>query len=292
MASLFRFATGIATVLIGAAITSVTAQLTNITCPINYNWMTNSRLQNPCLVAAYLQSVCDSDPATSDIQLLPPDHHYILRKTAASNCTCNTVFYCVMSACTACQARDSLPWSGWSENCTYTFVSQYPKPIPEGTAIPAWAYYNITPLDRLNLTIAENIAHENLTDSTAIPVPSSTSFPSLPSTSPFEDRTNDTKTKNLGAIISGVIGGITLIAIISVTTVIWRRLRRLTVSKQCNMTTQVGTELSTESDIHDTLKDSEVKLYNPEDPSTFPRPDQIASSHIYQPNRYNGLAEL
>ncbi|KAI0812734.1 hypothetical protein BC629DRAFT_961396 [Irpex lacteus] len=277
-----------------ACLLGVAAQTTNITCPSEYGWMTNSKWQNPCLVAAYLQSVCDSDPAISGVQTLPPGHHYILRAPNASNCTCNTVLYSMLSACTICQAQEYLPWSGWSENCTYKFVGNYPKPIPQGTAVPAWAYENVTLLDTFNITTAERIARENHTDSTALPTPTAVSSPN--DASPTQIST--TKRNKLTPILSGVFGALILILVAAATTFLWKRqrkIKRIIMSKPDGPSTQMHNVVRAESMYeHEKATPTRARFYNPEDPTTFP--SQTSLNHhdarTFQPIRYAGHAEL
>ncbi|PVF99557.1 hypothetical protein CPB86DRAFT_289726 [Serendipita vermifera] len=62
-------------------------------------------------------------------------------------CSCNSVIYQLYSA-----------WSYWRTNCTddgLITVATYPKPIPFGTAVPAWAYLDITMDDSFNPTDAK-----------------------------------------------------------------------------------------------------------------------------------------
>ena len=47
--------------------------------------------------------------ADAYVDALEPDHHYTLPASAADDCYCNTVFYSVMAACSACQDDEFLP---------------------------------------------------------------------------------------------------------------------------------------------------------------------------------------
>jgi hypothetical protein len=65
-------------------------------------------------------------------------------------------------------------WSTWSRNCTTVSIAKYPRLIPDGTTVPAWAYLNITESDIFNP--ADAIALLSSPESTpAVLTPSATS---------------------------------------------------------------------------------------------------------------------
>ncbi|KAI6103600.1 hypothetical protein F5141DRAFT_216793 [Pisolithus sp. B1] len=72
--------------------------------------MDNSKNQNLCLVAAYLQGVCS-------------DGRLVL-------------------------------WSSWSLNCSTVYVG-YPESIPDDTAIPQWAYEDVTASGGYHATLVQ-----------------------------------------------------------------------------------------------------------------------------------------
>lgn len=73
--------------------------------------MDNSRGQNPCLIAAYLNSACLADPTDAYVYPLPDDYHYISPTVQfATPCQCSTVFYSMIGACATCQNRENLPY--------------------------------------------------------------------------------------------------------------------------------------------------------------------------------------
>ncbi|KAJ7940440.1 hypothetical protein B0H13DRAFT_11869 [Mycena leptocephala] len=67
---------------------------TNATCSPSFAWSFNSLKQSPCLVAAYLGSVCDQGPLADDLS-------YYQGPTVAqvNPCACSSVFYSLLSAC-------------------------------------------------------------------------------------------------------------------------------------------------------------------------------------------------
>ncbi|KAI6142098.1 hypothetical protein BKA82DRAFT_724049 [Pisolithus tinctorius] len=140
----------------------VTAQQTTALCSSQYNWMENIKNQSPCLVAAYLQSVCSSGSYT--VQSLGPSMQYTGPWLGQANdCECNTPTYCLLSACSICQNATYVSWSSWSFNCS-TIYNEYPGSIPNGTAIPEWAYQDVLTTDDFDVTIAQGPEGELVSD--------------------------------------------------------------------------------------------------------------------------------
>ncbi|KAF4614942.1 hypothetical protein D9613_002754 [Agrocybe pediades] len=117
------------------------------------------------------RGVCNN--GSFPIEVLPAMSHYLGPTLQTANpCQCNTVTYSLMSACGACQGRTYLSWSVWSANCPTVSINTYPEPIPSGVAIPGWAYLDVKATDNFDPTLAKE--NSNLTESTAIPSPTST----------------------------------------------------------------------------------------------------------------------
>ncbi|KIK18948.1 hypothetical protein PISMIDRAFT_683635 [Pisolithus microcarpus 441] len=70
--------------------------------------MDNSRNQNPCVVASYVMGVCSSGQYFVPV-LQPGSTHYIIQNTPTA-CECNTVAYCLISACAICQNASSIKY--------------------------------------------------------------------------------------------------------------------------------------------------------------------------------------
>ncbi|KAF9053187.1 hypothetical protein BJ165DRAFT_1400515 [Panaeolus papilionaceus] len=138
-----------------------------------YSWTFNSQHKSPCEVASSLLSVCNNGPFF--VHALPDNSHYLGPTTVAgaNPCQCNTVLYSLMSACGACQGKSYLSWSVWSANCPTTYTS-YPSSLPQGVAVPGWAYLDVTANDNFDQTTAR--ANSNATESTLI-VPTPTPAP-------------------------------------------------------------------------------------------------------------------
>ncbi|KAI0806119.1 hypothetical protein BC629DRAFT_1485307 [Irpex lacteus] len=178
---------------------------------------------------------------------------------------------------------------------------RYPKPIPQGTAVPAWAYYNLVTTDSFNATIAEDIAQEKLLDSVSIPAPTlslSSANNSNPPSADDDSKSSVSKSSNLAPIISGVVGSIVLIAIVAATTLLWRRQRNIMRATSSKSDTEKGegdtiaSAVSEVTVIGENPSALQTKLYDPEDPSTFPVAALRQDTRIYQPIRFNGHAEL
>ncbi|KIM86564.1 hypothetical protein PILCRDRAFT_4486 [Piloderma croceum F 1598] len=191
----------------------VFAQITtNAICQPSYSWMSNSLGQNPCLVTAYVEGVCNN--GQWNVPKLPLGEVYLPPNAAQSTnpCLCSTVSYSLLAACSICQGLDFLRWSYYSSNCTGPLLGKFVEPIPPQTAVPAWAY-----LDGMSLCLGPA---SNAPESTAF-VPTSTSSTSssfststtasTTSTSPVSSSSAPSSVSktpsNAGAIAGGVVGG-------------------------------------------------------------------------------------
>ncbi|KIP11633.1 hypothetical protein PHLGIDRAFT_33323 [Phlebiopsis gigantea 11061_1 CR5-6] len=298
-------------VLVLALARGVASQITSANCLAGFDWTFNGRSQSPCLLAAYLDGACLSDPSQAFVDALAPDHHYTLPTSAADDCYCNTVFYSVMAACSACQDDEFLPYTTWTTNCTNTFLQTFPESVPVGTAIPAWAFLPIEPTDNLwNLTVAKAYAAENTTEITAPSASASGSSPSAssPATSasvgssasgtPTAVAAASSKKSNTGAIVGGVVGGVGGALLLAAALLLWfrhRRAQRRPPSAQFRQPSPpplVATPYSPESEkpLFSPVSaafsaGAPAKLYNPDDPSTFPDAQRNVDSVYSQGNR-------
>ncbi|KAI0259720.1 hypothetical protein BC834DRAFT_603874 [Gloeopeniophorella convolvens] len=112
-----------------------------------FNWTSNSLGQGPCTVAAYLEGVCVGGLFTIP-PLLNSSRTYVGPTSANANiCSCNTVVYSLISACSACQGATPVSLSSWTSGCSAVSPpSTFQKPIPSGTRVPAWAFLDISPV--------------------------------------------------------------------------------------------------------------------------------------------------
>ncbi|KAF8346730.1 hypothetical protein F5887DRAFT_93622 [Amanita rubescens] len=116
-------------------------------------WMYNSLDQSPCRVAEFLSYPCN---AWIVVPLSNGSQWY---EGAANNpCECNTVMYNLLTACSMCQGGSQQGWQDYSQNCSsQRYIGQYPEDILSTTAVPHWAYIDITGTGLLDLNEAETI---------------------------------------------------------------------------------------------------------------------------------------
>jgi len=177
--------------------------------------MDNAANISPCQVVAQLNAICNS--GTWSIPVLNASFTYdnptVVNRTV-SLCTCSWASYNLISACTACQQGDLgykiAEWSVYSSECNGKLSNSYFPAnitIPQDTTIPFWAGTNPTtwPNGKFDVSSAQTTAnehHKDLTNSVTAPK----------------------KSKNIGAIVGGVIGGLVVIgAAIAVAFYILRR---------------------------------------------------------------------
>ncbi|KAI0356569.1 hypothetical protein OH77DRAFT_1423500 [Trametes cingulata] len=283
----------------------VSGQGTTAYCSAGYEWMSNSKGQSPCLISSYLFTPCSSQTASWVFPLSPGFHYNTPQNnpTSATPCRCNTVLYSMIAACSTCQGQGAfvVPWSLYAENCSTVYVNNYPEGIPVGTAVPAWAYLDITTTNRFDPVAAEALVNQGAPEST----PSSnsptagtvlTNAPSATSTaigapqspdSNTDSPSSSKKSNNLGAIVGGAVsGGVGLIAI-GLVLFFWLRRRR-----EMARDTPTGPVDLTGPEYGGTVEKlaggeyaavpppiPSPKLYDPDDPSTFPEsPDAHADS--------------
>ncbi|RPD62054.1 hypothetical protein L227DRAFT_48266 [Lentinus tigrinus ALCF2SS1-6] len=140
------------------------AQSTDAKCQEAFTWMTNTIGQDACLVAAYLFYACngiseETIPAfDTTFNMYDP-----LTQQEDLECGCNTVVYSILMACQLCQANityNVLAWTEYAQNCVNKTILSYPRPVPSGTAIPAWAYQNVTKSNRFNGSEALDVSQQ------------------------------------------------------------------------------------------------------------------------------------
>lgn len=77
----------------------------------------------------------------------------------ATPCECNTVFYNIIEACSACQGGSINQWQYWIQNCPQSYIgTAFPYPIPAGTQVPTWADIDPTTVGFWSPTIASAYA--------------------------------------------------------------------------------------------------------------------------------------
>ncbi|KAH0839430.1 hypothetical protein J3R83DRAFT_205 [Lanmaoa asiatica] len=294
----------------------VLAQTSTAVCLSTFNWMNNSKNQNPCLVTAYLQGACNGGRTftfllchaliqSSDIQPeytvnpLPANEHYTGPYADQNNpCQCSSVTYNTISACGACQNRTIVSWSVWDPNCTTIYPGVYvltywwsylrvydsnsfPLGIPGGTAVPAWAFQDVTTSDLFNITLAESVGDNpestaTNAQSTGSLVPTSTFASASLTNSPSSTSgsTSSGSSSNTGAIAGGVVGGVVGIALIvgaAVFFIVKKRFRILPLARFTSIPMTSTYPSPGDADTTPfTPQMAPPKLYDPSDPTTFP----------------------
>jgi len=307
------------------------AQSTTATCSPQYGWMSNDRGQNPCLIAAYAQGVCNGGQFTVDP--LPAGTHYTGPfVNQANDCECSTVVYSLVSACGICQGSSEIDtWSTWQTNCTSTSISAYPEQIPSGTSIPAWAYLDVVADDIFNVTTAKKDDTAPATSATGSSKPTATVSSSVSSTvsptapgisssptsvgngggsSPAETSSGASKTSNAGAIAGGVVGGVVGLGIIAgLIAFFLMRQRRTKAAPSAEYNNGYYGGPASDAPLNTPPPMSQhsfthqpPRLYDPSDPSTYPQSPQTptiqttnsgpAYSHQHQASQYSGIPEL
>jgi len=238
------FAKGIALVTL-IDLRAALAQNTNATCTLSsLQWSFNSQNQSPCAIASTLLGVCDG--GEYDVLALPQDTAYYLGPPidAANPCQCNTVVYSLMSACALCQNGTITTWSQWATDCATVFDESYPRPIPDGLHVPAYAYLSVEAQDIFDESSAQQ--DSNATESTALPSSTSTT---TTQTSPMRtspvSATGSTTPNNarINAISSGVVGGVigfTCLLLLGITASIKRRNLRALRSRRSSEEDALG----------------------------------------------------
>ncbi|KIJ69050.1 hypothetical protein HYDPIDRAFT_164720 [Hydnomerulius pinastri MD-312] len=266
----------------------VVAQSSTAVCLSSFNWMDNSKGQNPCLVAAYLQGACNDGQFTVDP--LPVSTHYVGPDADEQNgCQCSSVTYSAISACGLCQNRTIIGWSSWDLNCTTVYPSAFPYDIPSGTAVPEWAYQDVTTSDMFNVTLAQAVGDTPESTATHVQstgsiIPSTTgSVPASLTNTPAPTQTQSGgsgsgKSSNTGAIAGGVVGGIVgLAAIVGVIVyfVMKKKRSQIPPSAQFNDSARAAgytnsMYTSNTNPFTPPAQMTQQRLYDPSDPSTFP----------------------
>ncbi|KAI9571571.1 hypothetical protein HD554DRAFT_1789594 [Boletus coccyginus] len=254
--------------------------------------MSNSKGQNPCVVSAYLEGACNDGQYT--IKPLPVGYYYPgPYADEANQCECSSVTYNTISACGLCQNRTILSWSVWNTNCTTIYPGVFPLDVPTGTAVPQWAFQNVTTSDLFNPILAQSVGDSP--ESTALnnakstgsvhPVSTVTSASLTASPSPTGTGTASSgSSSSTAAIVGGVVGGIVGLALIAGVVFFVMKKKRSQTSPSAGFTATPTSPVSPSGVYTDTTPFvphmAQPRLYNPSDPGTFPAsPATTGSSH-------------
>ncbi|KAH0827028.1 hypothetical protein J3R83DRAFT_4709 [Lanmaoa asiatica] len=314
----------------------VLAQTSTAVCLSTFNWMDNSKNQNPCTVAAYLQGACNGGRTftfllchallqNSDIQPeftvdpLPVNTHYTGPYADEQNpCQCSSVTYNTISACGACQNRTIISWSTWDTNCTTVYPGVFPPGIPDGTAVPAWAFQDVSVcitciehlLSLLRIHNPESTATNAQSTGSLVSTSTLASASLTNSPSSTSGSTSSGSSSNAGAIAGGVVGGVVGVALIVGAVVFFiMKKKRSRIPPPAQFASTPMTSGYPSPGYTDTTpfapQMAQPKLYDPSDPSTFPAsppPTTItsaSSNNVHNPafptthpGYYSGVPEI
>jgi len=269
----------------------VRAQTTQVECGSSFSFLSNSLGQNPCVIAGYLEDACVTTGGLWNIPALPYGESYVGPGTAqATYCTCSSVSYSLVSACGACQSELWIPWSSWRENCSASIVTvgQWPLNIPQGTAVPAWAFQDVAINNTFNIDLARTDtapASTYVGSQTATVASGSTSGSSSSPTA-----SSSSHKSNAGAIAGGVIGGIAALVLLGILIfLLYRRYKERHNNvegispvapyyaddpsniAQVGYPETVNHSYNSSPTMFSEPPSMQQKLYDPADPSTFPQ---------------------
>jgi len=246
------------------------------TCNTGFQWTFNNEQQSPCTVASALGEACTG--VDFPIPPLNASENYLGPIAEAANqCRCSSVFYNMLSACAVCQGALVSSWSFYDQNCSTVLLTVFPLPIPSGFAVPHYAYLDPT-ANGVNIFNPAIASADIGPESTAIPQPTSATNTALPNgsstgltaTGPTATGSKSKKS-NAGAIAGGVVGGIAALAIIAGLAA-WFVLRRRRQQKSppIPFDEKLMVSGSPAGDVPTLANTPAPKLYDPNDPSTFP----------------------
>lgn len=267
----------------------VVSQVSPVVCntSIDSRWSFNSLNQSPCTVAAYLGGVCNSGNFT--VTPLSVGQLYSGPTLDQANvCRCSSVFYSLVSACASCQGNIYLRWSLFNLNCTdgqNVPVGEFNKDIPEQTAVPHWAYQNVSVADTFDEQKAKS--DSDAPESTAQPAPTLTPTSTPPSAT---SNVGSQKHTNVGAIVGGVIGGVVLIALLGLSACLIRRRSKSSQESEPILAADMDTRPRNFATL--LAGQAAPKLYDPSDPSTYPTssPSPVPSSNTYPHGTHQPMA--
>ncbi|KAF9218336.1 hypothetical protein BS17DRAFT_829703 [Gyrodon lividus] len=210
--------------------------------------------------------------------ILPTQEYAAPSGTYANSCECNTVAYSLVSACAACQGANYITWLAWTPNCNET-AGSLPQAPPSGTVIPLWAYISVSIDGTWNATAAYINASATSPPATISggPLQTTTASVQVASPSSITTTTSSHPGTNVGAIVGGVVGGI--MGLLAVTGIVllcvrkrYRHTNRYSAGQLTDIPQPVPPYVFSGEPVGCQAPAETRKVYNPDDPSTFPVP--------------------
>ncbi|KAH7909926.1 hypothetical protein BJ138DRAFT_1114559 [Hygrophoropsis aurantiaca] len=282
----------------------------SIGCTLTTQWAWSENIwgYDPCDVALLLfeppPHPCN-DSGLNFYQLTTTDYYPPPNASDANQCLCNTVIYSLFSACGLCQGKSFLYWSEWISACpaSETLYQIWPANISSDASVPAWAFmplyngYFDANLASINAFISGTFTTAVLL-STNYPTPSTTFLPYTSSAVPSSNTSSNTKSAiNAGAISGEVIGGVVGVAIIAFVIIfLWHRRRSQKPEYETETKIEGGEQeyydrSSTALSGFSGPRNGLPKLYNPNDPTTFPPSSSLSTNSRTNSGLYTGAAE-
>ncbi|KAL5530852.1 hypothetical protein ACEPAF_7110 [Sanghuangporus sanghuang] len=215
---------------------------TDAACISEFDWMSNSKSQSPCLVAAYLLAPCQVT-GNGNVREIANTTYLAPTAEGAEACWCSWGVYNTLEACASCQNNSNylLSWYNYRTNCSAELQPNtefYPSDniISEETSVPFWATKDPSTWDSgtFNLTQAQVIdseGKEDVTQESRAAASSSASASSSGSSATSTETGNssdDGSSVNVGAIAGGVAGGVVAIAAAGLAAFFFMRRRKKT----------------------------------------------------------------
>jgi len=181
----------------------------------------------------------------------------------------------------------SFSWSEWVTNCTKTLSpSSFPNPVPSEIRVPQWALIDLTDENDWNANQSHAVGDSPEVGPGSIIAPSTAATAtssSRPSSTGSPTSTNGTNgssgggSSNTGAIVGGVVGGIAAICI-AVVAIIYQQRRSQpqpavladVVESKVLSSPPEAPEEGTTAPSSLSGSPAAMKLYDPNDPTTFP----------------------
>jgi hypothetical protein len=288
------------------------AQFDMAQCPSGFDWNKNSLGQDPCTVGSMLDASCRGlaeytyPPLNVSQYYLPPRANH----SGDVTCDCNTVMYSLYMACSSCQGGTVYPWIQWVPQCPSVYITQYPVDIAQGTAVPRWAYFDVTTLPGQNWTEAnamavgrnpEELPKQINTVATGSSSSGRNTISRTSSGSPGSTGTTNTNGgTNVGAIVGGVVGTVVPLTILAIVAFLYVRNR-----KQKAAAAQSTGMPHPDDDPYKhrpisygpPMPSPPLVQYDPSDPSTFPpQSPPVSVTYTTQPvntrGAYSGMPEV
>ncbi|KAH7907956.1 hypothetical protein BJ138DRAFT_1209109 [Hygrophoropsis aurantiaca] len=269
----------------------------------NYQWADNAMGQDPCAVAQHLFSSepgpCDDSDNVSFAPLQSTTGNTSFYpgpfSDTANACMCNTVIYSLSSACGLCQGGTLESWAQWTSPCAAgeIVLQQWPDTVPNNTEIPLWAYLPISggqwdsSGSKTNAIDFALLAAVNAAESPSSSALKASRTASIAASSQTVPTSSNKSSSDTSAIAGGVAGGVAAVVILGFLGVyFWRRRSQPTVNPLVSRAS-VSAYSADYSEPPSTASASQAftRLYDPNDPSTFPRTPAPLGQNIEGSNR-------